>query len=124
MDKATLRAALLTSIPRRSKRVTVKLPVGEFEVELRQMTIAERDEVTERSTKNGKLSHTEMAVQYLLACAYVPGTGDLALDAEDADAIRQSPANGHFEKLAADALRLHTEEAVEQGKASAATSGA
>lgn len=119
-----LRAQILATVPRRRTTVQVKINGAPAEVELRQLTIAERDAAAaaanayaEKHT-GGKLAAGVMQVFFVVACAVVPGTDEPLFDAADVPALINTPVGSWVDEVAQGASKL-LQSAEAEGKDSA-----
>lgn len=135
MNRSELRAALLASTPRRSKLVTIPVNGMSVEVELRQLTLAERDAMVAaaqafanraaKSKTNVTIPNGVLITHTLIAAAHVPGTTDeKVFEPADAQVLLSAGIGGWVEEVVAATASLMNAEAEAVGKDSAETSSA
>ena len=120
---AALRSAILATVPRR--RIPMRLALGgvEHDVELRMLTLAERDECVARANayaaaKKRDPSPSEMAAHFVIAALVVPGTDEKLLTQHDVEAVLEMPMDSGIGALFNGVGRM-MEEAAQVGKGSA-----
>jgi hypothetical protein len=119
------RAILLQSIPRRVKNVVVRVNGQRVAVELRQLTVAERDELRDKAqayAKRKKLAEAPTGVSAalaIIASAYDPAAQTRMFEDADLEGLQQVGSGGWVDTLFKGVSELMSEEAVEEGKDSA-----
>jgi hypothetical protein len=91
----------------RSEIVTVD---GE-EVEVRQLSVRDRLDVYNRSTKNGTLDPLQFQIWAVIATVYVPGTKERLFEDADYDSLIDQPTGSFVDKLSEAAVNMLSVEA-------------
>ena len=77
------------------------------EVELRQPSVKQRQELFKRCVGDGgKIDSLEFMTLGVIACTYVPGTDEKVFDDTDYDGIMARPAGGFLDKFGAQIAEL------------------
>lgn len=91
----------------RSKIVTVD---GE-DIEVRQLSVRDRLDVYNRSTKNGVLDPLQFQIWSIIATCYVPDTREKLFDDADYDSLMEQPTGGFVDQLSEAAIDMLNAEA-------------
>lgn len=96
----------------------VDLDGQEKDIEVREATVGQRIEITERcaNAETGKFSLLRFYVEATLQCCYVPGTNVRHFTEKDREAINNLPVSRDFtEKIGTVAARLMNAHATGEG---------
>lgn len=91
----------------RTELVTVD---GE-EVEVRQLSVRDRLNVYNRSTKNGVLDPLQFQIWAVISTCYVPGTNEKLFEDADYDGLVDQPTGGFLDQLSEAAINMLNVEA-------------
>jgi hypothetical protein len=86
----------------RSEIVTV----GGEEIEVRQLSVRDRLDVYNRSTKNGVLDPLQFQIWAVISTAFVPGTNERLFEDGDYDSLVDQPTGNFIDKLSEAAINM------------------
>lgn len=113
---SALRSKLISGSAAKPKRVvTIDLGEEKFEVELRQPSIATQSQILIAAGLDPKAKHasevssldvSKLAAQFIVQCAYAPGTDERVFTDDDLDLVRSlGPALDELEMVALDLVQ-------------------
>lgn len=110
MSVKDIRSATIGS---QNKFRSEKAKHGDIEVEVRQLSYADRTALLEKCTEGEKLNTLKLQVYSVIYTVHDPETGERVFDESDYETMVEQPSGGYidtFSKVAFKVLGLNTEE--------------